>query len=275
MNKNEIVEVAAEFIRNCEDNIINEEIAVSSDAAGLKIFEDPIFAFGSADDEWYLNLKNGDANLRGLMLPAEWLPGAKTVMSFFLPFSEAVKDSNKKDNKLPSAGWLHGRIEGQTVLNSLSAYLVSKLIGAGYKSEAPSLDERFWSKGNPGNQDLHPESAFTSNWSERHAAYVCGLGTFGLSKGLITSKGIAGRFGSIITELYLEPDERRYNGIYDYCIMCGECVDKCPVNAISLEDGKNHIPCSEFIDYTQEKFNPRYGCGKCQVDVPCESRIPV
>lgn len=39
---------------------------------------------------------------------------------------------------------------------------------------------------------------------------VCGLGIFGLSKGLITSKGIAGRFGSIVTELQIIPNEREY-----------------------------------------------------------------
>lgn len=48
----------------------------------------------------------------------------------------------------------------------------------------------------------------------------------------------------------------------------------CPANAISIENGKNHIICSEFLDITMEKHKPRYGCGKCQIDVPCESRIP-
>jgi epoxyqueuosine reductase QueG len=103
---------------------------------------------------------------------------------------------------------------------------------------------------------------------------VCGLGTFGLSKGLITSKGIAGRFGSIITSLYLPPNKREYEEIYEYCSMCGACVKKCPVNAISIEKGKNHIICSKFLNQTVEKYKPRYGCGKCQVGVPCESMIP-
>jgi epoxyqueuosine reductase QueG len=103
---------------------------------------------------------------------------------------------------------------------------------------------------------------------------VCGLGTFGLSKGLITRKGIAGRFGSIITELYLSPDKRGYENIYEYCSMCGRCVKNCPVNAITIENGKNHIICSDFLDKTREKYSPRYGCGKCQINVPCEFIIP-
>ena len=110
----------------------------------------------------------------------------------------------------------------------------------------PSLDKRFWAKTRLNNSaqslDDHNEStlSYTSNWSERHVAFVCGLGTFGLSKGLITKKGIAGRFGSIITELTLSPDQREYHCIYEYCSMCGACVKNCPVNAISLDKGKNH-----------------------------------
>jgi len=262
MNKKSIIDTAAEFIRNSGDNIISEEIAVSPEAAGLKIFEDPIFAFGSADDEWFLNLKDGDANLRGLMLPAEWLPGAKTVISYFLPFGEAVKDSNKKDYKMPSAGWLHGRIEGQNFLLEFSRFLYSKLNDAGYKSLVPGLDHRFKTKG------------FTSNWSERHVSYVCGLGTFGLSKGIITEKGMAGRLGSIITELKLEPGIKKYKDVYEYCTLCGNCAINCPVDAISVEEGKDHRKCSDFLDTVREKHKTRYGCGKCQVSVPCEKGIP-
>lgn len=56
--------------------------------------------------------------------------------------------------------------------------------------------------------------------------------------------------------------------------MCGKCVRNCPVNAITIENGKNNHTCSVFLDITSEKYKPRYGCGKCQVEVPCESRIP-
>lgn len=83
-------------------------------------------------------------------------------------------------------------------------------------------------------QELHAES----RWSERHAAYVCGLGTFGLSRGFITPKGMAGRITSIIIDEEFEPEERSYTGIYDFCIRCGACAVKCPAGAISKEYGK-------------------------------------
>lgn len=118
------------------------------------------------------------------------------------------------------------------------------------------------------------EYTFGSNWSERHAAYVCGLGTFGLSKGLITEKGMAGRFASIIIDTEMIPDKRAYAGIYDYCTMCGACVRRCPAGAISKENGKNHNICNEWLQKMGKKYAPRYGCGLCQTKVPCESRIP-
>jgi epoxyqueuosine reductase QueG len=73
----------------------------------------------------------------------------------------------------------------------------------------------------------------------------------------------------------LVPDKRMYTDVNEYCNMCGTCVKNCPVQAISVKKGKSHKPCSAFLDKTMEKFRPRYGCGKCQVTVPCESRIPV
>lgn len=280
MNKQDLIKMASCFIENSEDNFIKKEIAISDAVVGMKVFDEPIFAFGDADDKHFLLLKDSSAIGNHFRLPKEWLPQSKTVISFFLPFTESVKNSNSKNKIWPSEGWLHGRIEGQILLNKLCLYLNAELINSGYMSIIPCLDERFWSKsGNKANCskiDNHEKNlpSFTSNWSERHVAFVCGLGTFGLSKGLITKKGIAGRFGSIVTELYVKPDNREYENIYEYCSMCGACVKQCPVNAISIENGKNHIICSEFLNKIKEKYKPRYGCGKCQINVPCESFVP-
>ncbi len=280
MKKQDLITKASCFIENSEDNYIKKEIAISDAVVGMKIFDNPIFAFGDTEDKHFSLLKDSSVIGNHFKLPNEWLPQSKTVISFFLPFTESVKKSNSKDKIWPSEGWLHGRIEGQILLNKLCLYLNAELISFGYMSMIPSLDGRFWSKlrHKANNSKItHDEKnlpSFTSNWSERHVAFVCGLGTFGLSRGLITKKGTAGRFGSIVTELYVKPDNRKYENIYEFCLMCGACVKKCPVNAISIENGKDHIICSEFLNKTEEKYEPRYGCGKCQIDVPCESFIP-
>lgn len=274
MNKENLIKIASDFVENSEENYITNEIAISKNVVGMKIFEAPIFGFTTSDDMYFTLLKEPSVIGNHFLLPIEWLPKSKSVISFFLPFSEAVKKGNAREKSWPSEEWLHGRIEGQAFINKLCIYLKSELIREGFDSLVPASDKRFWAQTALNSESVHSEASYTSNWSERHVAFACGLGTFGLSKGLITSKGVAGRVGSIITELYLSPDKRQYQDIYEYCSMCGACVKKCPVNAISIKQGKNHRICSEFLDQTAEKYKPRYGCGKCQIGVPCESRIP-
>lgn len=272
MNRQNIIKKASLFTDSSELNRI--------EISNIRIFEAPIFGFAAADDVLFKTMQDPSVIGKHYMVPQEWLPEAQTVISYFLPFSNEVKTTNQLDDMWPSEEWLYGRIEGQAFLNQLCQYLISELVNAGYKCVVPSLDKRFVAypsgpKASPSADKVNgPGRHFTSNWSERHAAFVCGLGTFGLSKGLITPKGMAGRFGSIITDLNLTPDERLYSDIYGYCSMCGACINRCPVNAISMDDGKSHQLCSDFLDKTKAKYQPRYGCGKCQVGVPCESKIP-
>lgn len=278
MKKDELIQAAMAFVEASEDNTIELPSAGSDLAAILRIYDSPIFAFGTADDPLFQKLKDRTVIGRHVLLPQEWLPQAKTVVSFFLPFSETVRSSNRLDLTWPSQEWLYGRIEGQMFINKLCLHLQSGLAQAGYSSIVPAIDPRFRANTEPdksaSNGDCEPMGAYTSNWSERHAAFICGLGTFGLSKGLITAKGIAGRFGSIITELELSPDIRNYTDVDEYCTKCGACVKKCPVEAISLTTGKDHRVCSLYLGQIAEKYKPRYGCGKCQVGVPCENSIP-
>ena len=123
--------------------------------------------------------------------------------------------------------------------------------------------------------DENPSIAYHSNWSERHIAYICGLGTFSLTRGIITEKGAAGRLGSVVTTAALPVTERPYSGIDDYCIKCGACIDRCPVNAISLETGKDNYACHNALLESKKVYPGYVGCGKCQVGVPCEYTRPV
>lgn len=275
MDLNDLIKATANFVENSEFNYITKENAISKNVIGLKIFDEPIFAFSSADDEYFKLLKNTSVIGEHFLLPKDWLPQSKTVISFFLPFTETVRSSNGKDKLWPSEEWLHGRIEGQDFVKKISVFLVSQLEGAGYNSLIPTMDNRFWrTPTEPKNNSLYVEDSFTSNWSERHVAFISGLGTFGLSKGIITKKGMAGRLSSIVTELYLPPTKRQYSDIYEYCSMCGSCAINCPAYAISVVDGKDNIKCSNYLKVITEKYKPRFGCGKCQVNVPCEWRIP-
>ena len=279
MNKQEIMQKASEFIDASEKNMIQKDFAASENIAAVRMYEKPLFSFGCAQDPLISDLKKPEAAGAHFVAPTEWLSDAKTVISFFLPFSDEVKISNRAHTLYPSPEWLHARIEGQAFINVFLRYMQNILIASGYRAVIPSLDDRFWTKIGmkeiKNQKDPSPgKSAFTSNWSERHVAWLCGLGTFGLSKGLITKKGVAGRLGSIVTDMQLEPDCRSYTGLYDYCTFCGACIRNCPARAISMEKGKEHPPCSDYLDQMEEMFSPRYGCGKCQTGVPCENGIP-
>lgn len=265
-----------EFVASASGNVLSSEAAAQHQISGLRLFDEPLFGFASADDPLFMKMKEKGVVGPQYIAPKEWMGGAKTVISIFLPFSDDVKRSNSSKDNVPSAQWLFGRIEGQQFVDEVSLYVAKLLQEQGFEAVVPNLDSRFKDVKAPSFK-LRGEwkgASFTSNWSERHAAYICGLGTFGLSKGLITEKGMAGRFCSIVTDAEFPATERKYTGIYDYCIKCGACAARCPVKAISLKKGKNHMKCALFQKKTMKLYEPRYGCGKCQVCVPCESCIP-
>jgi epoxyqueuosine reductase QueG len=281
MNKQEFISILTGYAAAAPGNRVPTELAIRPELAGLRLTDTPLVGFAAGDDPWFKELKKPGVIGEHFLLPGEWLPGAKTVISIFFPFSPEVKAANRIDMSWPAEAWLHARIEGQAFVFEVCSYLKARLEDAGFKSLVPSRESRFASSeklidgsGKPLFTDKSRQDYYTSNWSERHVAQVCGLGTFGLSRGLITQKGIAGRFGSLVTDACFEPDTRPYTRYDEYCTRCGACARNCPVGAISLSGGKWHPPCSEFLNRTEAKHAPRYGCGKCQVRVPCENGIP-
>ncbi|MCC8108323.1 MAG: 4Fe-4S binding protein [Planctomycetes bacterium] len=257
-----IAGLAREFIEQTPLNVISPKIALNDDVVGLRLFEAPVFGFGNPDDDLFADFAAPAANV--VLRPFDWLVGARTIISYFLPFTDRVKEGNSRDLSYPSAEWLHARIDGHHVGAALSSAIKSFLEEHGHTAVVPVQETAFTAD----------YVNFTSNWSERHIAFVCGLGTFGLSRGIITEKGMAGRFGSVLTTLELPYTERKYRDVYEYCTRCGACLRNCPAQAISLENGKARRPCKAFLNAVLAEHTPYYGCGKCQVRVPCANEIP-
>lgn len=263
--------ISGEEMLHWPENFVAAEDAIRPDLAGMQIFDAPIFGVAAADDPLFKTFQQPEVVGPSTLLPADWVPEARSVISFFLPFSECVRDTNRTSVCVPSDEWRHARIEGQMMLDQVGAFLCRQLAERGFAAAYPAADPRF------------QKGPYSSNWSERHVAYACGLGTFGLSRGLITAKGMAGRFGSVVTTAQLPVTERPYTDPFEYCIMCGQCQRNCPANAIDARkgviNGKDQDICGPFV---QSTFLPphgpnqrvRYGCGKCQVGVPCETGIP-
>ncbi len=264
--------IAAAFVESSPLNRVAADKALRPDLVGMKMLEAPIFGFAAADDDYILSLQdNPGANLK-MDPPTFWLEGAKTVISLFLPFPDEVKRSNRLDRQLPSQEYMHSRVDGQTFIIALCRHLKEALETEGYQAVIPAADPRFWSNAAI---DKHGNGMlFTSNWSERHAAYGAGLGTFSLNRALITQKGMSGRLGSLITNLELPSTPRAYTQLEEYCILCGACIVSCPAEAISLDKGKQHPPCNTYLGGILAANRPYYGCGKCQVSVPCEHKAP-
>ncbi|MFO7951601.1 MAG: epoxyqueuosine reductase [Bacillota bacterium] len=262
MNYETIVEEMNKFVKQSPLNVV-QELGID------RIFEPPLIGIAAADDPLFQRLKEPTVVGDAYILPGEWLDGAQSVISYFLPFTEKIRQANRK-KVLPALEWLYGRIEGQKFNAALSTHIMDKINNeSSDRAIAPSLDSRFEVK-----------EGFISSWSERHTAYIAGLGTFSLSRSLITEKGCAGRYGSIVTSLNLPVTERSYNELYEHCSFCEQCLERCPSRAIKptgekQQAGMEKSICREYINKKiKPRFEPRYGCGKCQTAVQCEAKIP-
>jgi epoxyqueuosine reductase QueG len=71
-------------------------------------------------------------------------------------------------------------------------------------------------------------------FSHRHAAFLAGLGTFGVNNVLLTPEfGPRVRFTSVFTEAAIPPDPIQDETL---CTRCMLCVRACPVNALPGDD---------------------------------------
>jgi epoxyqueuosine reductase len=255
------------------------------------IFDEPLIGFARGDDPLFEAYKqtadsqhltpqeafSAAARDRG----ATTTPGQLSVISFVLPISRATRLSLRRESKVPSLRWNHTRFQGQDFIIDLCRHIITKIESLGHIAVAPELEKNFAMK--------NTEKGYVSNWSQRHAAYAAGLGTFSLNDGFITPKGMAMRCGSVVTDLPLAASPRPYKNHLSNCLFyrngtCGRCIQRCPAGAIS-EKGHDKIKCLEYLfNGTRSALQEmgRYegylgyypACGMCQTKVPCESMIP-
>ncbi|MDR2819347.1 MAG: 4Fe-4S ferredoxin [Desulfovibrio sp.] len=200
------------------------------------------------------------------------------VMSWILPQTEATRRDHVKEKEMPAHRWARARIFGEEFVNNgLRKYILSALEAKGIQAAAPMLLKE-WTR--------MPSEKYViaSTWSERHAAHAAGLGTFGLCDGLITPVGKAMRTGSVIVRLPVAINKRPYANHREYCLYfssgsCGVCIQRCPAGALSFK-GHDKIACRDYLQnitapYVTSTWHFKgYGCGLCQVGVPCEKGIP-
>ncbi|MBB6214327.1 ferredoxin [Anaerosolibacter carboniphilus] len=252
-----------------------------------RYYDEPIIKFASADDplfEEYKKIIGSDHLTPGeafeMAFGKDSYHGG-TVISVVLPINEKIRKSNAAQTEWASKEWALLRVFGDEVFKKgFIKYIENFLNQKGHRTLAPSDAE--WFK-------LYSTSLGpASNWSERHIAYAAGLGTFGINDGFITEKGIAIRLVSFVTDLKLSVDIREAKNHTENCLLyskgiCGACMKRCPVGAIS-KDGHDKIKCYKYV-YGEEsrRLAESYGgsakvasgCGLCQTKVPCECKNPI
>ena len=273
-----IATIIADYVNQSPQNTLQNE-------ANEKAFAEPLVGFCSGNDPLFDDYKQhvGPFHWTPLEIFALTFPETAataeelTVISWILPQTAATKSDNCLQTKWPAERWARARIYGEQFNETLRKHVVETLQKEGYEAVAPMLSPQ-WSR------KESKQYGFASTWSERHAAYTAGLGTFGLCDGLITPLGKAMRTGSVVARIQISPTRRPYSDHHAYCPhftdgSCGKCIPRCPVGAIT-ENGHDKNTCYKLTSVASRKYTKKHyhfegrGCGLCQTNVPCESKIP-
>ena len=248
-----------ETIRNLIEKYVDDFSRTSSTSWGR-----PLTGYARADDPLFARLKEIVRPTHEL--PQDFLEEARTVITYFLPFQEEVVESNL-EGRYSSKLWGISYIETNRLINEMNKSLKSDLTEMGYQAAYVPATHNF------------DEETLMSDWSHRSAAYIAGLGTFGLNNMLITESGCCGRIGSLVTDLKVEPTPRydRELCLYRADGSCGRCVSKCVNDALFFK-GLDRRRCYEMLLENGEKLSDLESladvCGKCLVGVPCSTSIP-
>ena len=253
----------------CEITQLIADFAEREDANGriLHIWRTPIVRFGDAKLPAFRTLP--ELAHPGHLLPEDILEGAETVIAYFFPFRETLGSSNLA-GRLSSAEWALAYEKTNAAFGRLNEQLIAFLAERGIRAAAAPKSAQYDSE------------LLMARWSQKSVGYLCGLGSFGLHRMLITDEGCCGRIGTVVTDLDVPHDmpvEEEYC-LYKKQGSCGVCADRCPSGALTRE-GYDRSLCGRICAENEQAH--RHGsvpvngadiCGKCAVGLPCTFRRP-
>jgi len=293
-----------ELLHFLENTFANSELNRLPEKYGRgRIFSSPLIGVAAGDDPIFLKFKEvvGPEHFTPLEMwdecGQEELPANQLrIVSIVFPYVKKIRDESKNIIQLPRVT-LPAEIYsiGRNYANEFKAYILKQCIKffqeKGFMAAAGMLSEAF---------TIIVKGTFYSTWSERHAAFATGLGTFSLHEGFITEVGCNVRLASVITNAPLELTPRKYTDPYSNCLYftkgtCKTCIVKCPANAIT-ENGHDKTKCYNYGQKIARKMKirlgsfpkphsrrvngklrpPSYpvGCAFCQFGVPCMDKNP-
>ncbi len=230
-------------------------------------WREPIVGFADAKDPLFTKLKTVISSTHAM--PEDIVQGAKSVIVFFIPFDEAIINSNIEEIQ-SSIEWDMAKIETNMLIQSIHTMLHDLIQSNGYESSIVH------------NATDYDEELLQSDWSHRHVAYIAGVGTFGIHNLLITEQGCCGRIGSLITTMPLEATQtlQHENCLFKYNGSCAMCAEKCVAKAISTDNGYPYVNKKRCNEQIYDGLVPQYEngigdtCGKCMSGVPCSLQNP-
>ena len=152
--------------------------------------------------------------------PASIYPEARSVVVIGLPIFLPVLETS------PSIAYFELYRTVNTLLDS-NAYLIALLLNRGGFPSIPVPRDGY------GSIQVLREKPLAF-FSHRHAAYLAGLGNFGVSNMLLTPEyGPRVRFASVLTAAELPAGNVMEEQL---CIRCMRCRDICPVHALGSDD---------------------------------------
>ncbi|MGQ9627887.1 MAG: epoxyqueuosine reductase [Anaerolineae bacterium] len=245
----------SEGLRGFIEGIVRGEV---TGAQTVTHYRKPLVGFARAEDEGFHRLRT-ETLAKEHLLPQDLLPGAKSVLAFFLPFEESVVRANR-EHEYTAPEWALAYVETNALIARICAVLKEELASRGIRAAAE-----------PPTHNFDPVE-LVSRWSHKSVAYLAGLGRFGLHHMLITEAGCAGRFGSLVMDVEIEPTPRPER---EFCLYyldgsCLYCVENCPVGALT-EKGLNRALCYERcleVDRFYSDLGLTDCCGKCAIG-PC------
>ncbi len=237
--------------------LIEAKVNAIINTSNLPYYREPIFGYAVANNPVFIKLKtvvNPDH-----LLPQDLLNSAETVFAYFLPFRKEIITRNR-NGRLASREWAKVYIDTNRLISQINSeleiYLKNQSIE--FVSQPPTYE--------------FDKVKLIANWSHRHIAYACGLGTFGRNNLLITSKGCGGRLGTAVLSVSLEPSS--CSQLIHHCFKdtkgCSYCQNICPVHALSdfvFQRQRCYEQCL-LNDQIHQDLELCDVCGKCATG-PC------
>lgn len=235
-----------------------------AEAVGPDYWREPLVAVADAHDPLFASLRQ--VVDKSHALPEELLPGARSVVVFFIPFQEWLGSENADAGEMAARSWAQAYVATNLLIRAITLDLEAAVEARGGKAFPTPATHNF------------DEQKLVSGWSHKHLAYIAGLGTFGSHHWLITPSGCCGRLGSLVTTLDLPCTSRMDR---ELCLVksgrkCHACVAHCRFGALQPSQFDRHLCYAQCL-----KNDVHHGdlplvdvCGKCGCDVPCSYSAP-